>query len=426
MGIFNRKKTEEPKQEPVEERGIDLSGLFYNGSSVYTNSQAMKLSAVYCATSQISNSCGLLPLMIMRGQGAEREQMYDHNLHKLLNGKPDKRHNHFNFFKIMIESVLLRGAGYAVIDRDSKLNVTRLIYVKYDDVCPMPQPDGTIKYQVVGATRLLDDDEIIDFHMHVDDMYRGISVLKYAHKTLETAYEADNTALNFFKSGGNLAGVLKPNAPINKGQREQIGEAWRNSFSNTNDRVPIAVMPFGLDFQPVSVDPSDAQLLESREFSIEEIARFFNIPPYKLYSNMGKVDASNEIESLQSLYLLDTILPITTMMSEELENKLFKRSEQGKFSIDFDFSYLYKTSKASEADYYRTLITNGIMTLSEARSRLGLPPVDGSCADTHFIQLSYANANDIAEGKYIHGEQQDPASNTKNDNKVKQAGEEDE
>ena len=156
---------------------------------------------------------------------------------------------------------------------------------------------------------------------------------------------------------------------------------------------------------------------------IEEIARFFNIPPYKLYSNMGKVDASNEIESLQSLYLLDTILPITTMMSEELENKLFKRSEQGKYSIDFDFSYLYKTSKASEADYYRTLITNGIMTLSEARSRLGLPPVEGSCADTHFIQLSYANANDIADGKYIHGEQQDPSSNVKNDNKVKQSGE---
>ena len=423
MGLFNKKK-KEPVKEQVEERGIGLEGLFYNGMCSYSASKALRLSACYCATSQISNSCGILPLMIMKGLGNEKEQQFNHSLHSLLNQKPDLKHNHFNFFKQMIESVLLRGAGYALIERDNRLNVKKLTYIDYDLVTPMPQPDGTIKYLVVGANRVLEADEMIDFHLHVDEMYKGISVIRYATRALENAYEADNTALNFFKSGGNLAGVLKPNSPINNEQRQQAAEAWKNSFANTTDKIPVVIMPFGLDFQAISVDPSDAQLLESREFSIEEIARFFNIPPYKLYSNMGKVDASNEIESLQSLYLLDTILPITTMMSEELENKLFKPSERGKYSIDFDFSYMYKTSKASEADYYRTLITNGIMTLSEARSRLGLPPVDGSCADTHFIQLSYANANDIAEGKYIHGEQQDPKSNVKNDNKVTQNNEE--
>lgn len=416
MGLFNRKKkVEEPV---VEERGIDLSGLFYNGGTRYTNSQALKLSACYCATNQISNSCGILPITVMKGVGTDREEQVNHPLAKLLNSKPDKIHNHFNFFKQMIESVLLKGAGYAVIERDSKLNVTNLIYVDYGNVTPMPQENGTIKYQVNGANRLLEMDEIIDFHMHVDEMYRGLSVIKYASKALQTAFDADNTAENFFKSGGNLAGVLKPAAPITKEQREQASVAWKNSFENTSDRIPVVIMPYGLDFQPISVDPSDAQLLESRQYSVAEIARFFCIPLSKLFYDTGKIDAANEIEAIQSLYLLDTIMPYTQMMAEELENKLFKPSERGKYSIDFDFSYIYKTSKSSEADYYRTLITNGIMTLSEARSKLGLPPIDGSCANTHFIQLSYANANDIAEGKYIHGEAQDPTSDTKVDNKL--------
>lgn len=425
MGLFKRKKQNiEPAD--TEERGrIDLGGLFFNGSSVYTNSQALRLSAVYCAVNQISNSCGVLPINIIKGIGNDKETVYDHNLSFVLNGRVDGKNNHFNFFKQMIESVLLKGAGYALIVRDSRLNVKQLVYINYDYVTPMPQDDGTVKYQVNGANRVLDADEILDFHMHVDDMHRGISVLKYANKVLETAYEADNMSLNFFKSGGNLSGVLKPSAPMTKEQREQAQEAWRNSFErNGNNRVPVVILPSGIDFQPISVDPDDAQLLESRKFSIEEIARFFGLPPFKIYANMTAMDASDEIESLQSLYLVDTILPLTTMLSEEMSQKLVRPSERGRLTIDFDYSAMYRTDKKSEAEYYRTLVTNGIMTINEVRAKLDLPANEGDGCNVHFMQLSYANADDIASGAYIHQTEQDPSSNVKNDNKVKENKEE--
>jgi len=425
MGIFNRRKKEEPVKD-AEERGFpDLSGLFFNGLTNYNQNQALRLSAVYCAVNQISNSCGVLPINVIKGLGNDRETLYEHNLSFVLNGKIDGIHNHFNFFKQMIESVLLKGAGYAIIMRDSRLNVKQLVYVPYDYVTPMPQDDGTVKYMVNGANRVLEADEMIDFHMHVDEMYKGISVLKYASMVLSTAYEADNMSLNFFKSGGNLSGVLKPTAPMTGEQRKQAQEAWRNSFErNGNNRVPVVILPTGIDFQPISVDPDDAQLLETRKFSVEEIARFFGLPPFKIYANMTAMDASDEIESLQSLYLVDTILPLTTMMSEEMSQKLVRPSERGRLTIDFDYSAMYRTDKKSEAEYYRTLVTNGIMTINEVRAKLDLPANDGDGCNVHFMQLSYANADDIASGAYIHGEQQDPTSNVKNDNKVKQNNEE--
>lgn len=413
MGLFNRKPKAQPQEQ--EERGIYLGSLGYNGMTTYTNSQAMRLSACYCAVNSISNSCAVLPINVVKDNGKDRKQMYDHPLRKLLNSKPDLRHTHFMLFKQLIESVLLRGNGYALVIRDEKLNVQQLVYLDTDFVQPIPQENGTIKYLVTGYNRLFDSDDILDFHLHLDESFRGISVIKYASRALETAYEADKTATNFFKSGGNLAGILKPQAPIQTNQRQQIADAWRESFDQTSDRVPIVVMPYGVDFQSVSISPEDAELLDTRQYGIAEIARFFNIPVQKLYGEVNGAGKNMDIEDIQMLYLLDTILPFTQMMKEEIETKLFRPSERGKYSIEFDYSALYKANKKTEAEYYRALINIGVLSINEVRAKLNYDAIDSTAGDAHWVQLSYATAEDVAEGKYINNK---GSQSTQEDNKL--------
>lgn len=418
MGLFNKKKKIE---EPVhEERNINIDGLFYSRGTSYTESKALKLSAVYCATNQISNSCALLPIKVVEEGSKSSKTLYDHKLRKLLNGRPDTKHNHFLFFKQMMTSVMLRGNGYALIDRDSKLNVRRLIYLDSQYVQPMLQEDGSVKYLVTGLQSAVNQEDMLDFHMYLDENYRGLSILKYAQRALEGAYEADTTSINFFKSGGNLAGVLKPASPITAQQRKEAAEAWKTSFTNTSDKIPVVIMPYGLDFQPISVTPEDAELLDSRAFSIEEIARYFNIPPYKLYANMDKADAANEIEAIQSLFILDTVMPYVQMMAEEMAQKLFKPSEVGRYVIEFDFDKLMKSNTETLGNYYKTLLVNGIMSINEVRNKLNMEPLEDEAGDTHWLQLSYGNANDIALGLYVKQQEQDAGGNIKNDNKVKQ------
>lgn len=413
MGIFDRKKVK--IEEKPEERSLFLGSMGYNGISLYSNNQAMRLSACYCAVNQISNSLGVLPINIVKERNGQKQTMLDHNLRKLLNGKPDLKHNHFNFFKQLMESVMLRGNGYALIIRNEKLEVQQLVYVDSAYVTPMPQENGTIKYLVVGIDNLLDADDILDFHMHVDDMYKGISVISYASKALESAYEADKTALNFFKSGGNLAGVIKPVNPIQPQQRKEVAQAWKESFDNTQDRVPVVVMPYGVDFQAVSISPEEAELLETRQYGIAEIARFFNIPIQKLYGEVTGAGKNMDIEDVQMFYLLDTIQPYVQMMKEEIENKLFKPSERGKYTVEFDFTALYKTDKKSEAEYYRALINIGILSINEVRAKLDYDPIDSVAGDAHWVQLSYATAEDVAEGKYINNK---GSQSTQEDNKL--------
>ena len=123
------------------------------------------------------------------------------------------------------------------------------------------------------------------------------------------------------------------------------------------------------------------------------------------------------MEQTSLSYLQDTILPYTQLMEDEFNRKLFRPSEVGKIAVDFDYSVLVQTDKNTEAEYYNKLITNGILSINDARSRMGYEPIpaeDGG--DAHFIQISYGTVKNVVDGAYVKQTAQD--QNQKVDNKV--------
>lgn len=410
--IFRRKKVE---AVPVqEERSIfgDF-GLGFNNISSYSQAQSMRLSAVYAATNMISNTVALLPIKVVKYEGEKKSEI-THPLYQILNLTPSAKYNKFNFMKLLIESLILNGNGYAYIERDEKLNVKSLQLIDPAYVTPMPQNDGTVKYVVSGMKSAVDSANMIHLYMHVDDMFNGISVIKYADMALRGAFDAEKHSDQFFKSGAGLMGVLKASAPLTDAQKTQIAQSWEKSITKTAGGG-VAILPQGLDFQSIAVSPEDSQLLETRQYNIVEIARFFNISPVKLF-DYSHVSYST-LEQTALSYLQDTILPYTQLLEDELNRKLFKPSEVGKLGVDFDYTEIIQTNKKDEADYYRQLLVNGILSINEVRSKMGYTPVEEDYADKHWIQISYAAADAIAEGAYIRP--QDQGQNQKVDNKVK-------
>lgn len=385
------------KKIEVEERGLGL-GLGFNSISSYANTQSMRLSAVYAATNMISNSCALLPMKVVKYDGSRKKEI-EHPLYHILNLKPNNKYNHFNFMKLLIESVILKGNGYAYINRDENLNVTSLELINADFVTPMLQNDGSVKYIVAGLDKAVDASNMIHLYMHLDELYNGISVIKYADMTLNGAYNAEKHSDNFFKSGAGLMGVLKASAPLTNEQKKQAAESWAQSISSSQSGG-VAVIPMGLDFQAISISPEDSQLLETRKYDVIQIARFFNISPVKLFDYTNVSYSTLEQTSLS--YLQDTILPFTQLMEDEFNRKLFKPSEVGKKMIDFDFSVLVQTDKKTEAEYYDNLLKNGILSINDVRSKLGFEPISSEeGGDAHFIQISYGTVQNVVEGAYI-------------------------
>ena len=209
-------------------------------------------------------------------------------------------------------------------------------------------------------------------------------------------------------------GVLKAASPLTPEQKKQIAESWATSIKNTQGGG-VAVLPQGLDFQPISISPEDSQLLDVRKYNVIEICRFFNISPVKLF-DLTNVSYST-LEQTSLSYLQDTILPYTQLMEDEFNLKLFKPSEVGKFSIDFDYSVLVQIDKTTEAEYYNKLITNGILSINDVRTKLGFEPLtEEEGGNAHFIQISYGTVKNVVDGAYIKQTSQN--QNQKLDNKV--------
>lgn len=410
MGILNFRN----KKKKEDREFVELDGLRFNTASFYSSNQSMRLSAVYAAVNQISNSCAMLPMSVIKTDGMNKEYI-EHPLNFVLNYKPDQNLTHYTWMKKMIESVMLTGNAYAYIVRDENLNVKELRYLPTEMVTPTIV-GGTVKYIVSGIAAAVDAINMIHLYQHCDEMMNGISIIKYATMCLKGATQAERHSDNFFKSGANLSGILKASAPLTNEQKKQIKESWNSAFTNNGDTSSVAVLPAGLEYQAISVSPEDSQSLESRKYNVVEIARFFNISPLKLF-DLSNSNFAN-MEAAQLNYLQDTIYPYTRMLADEFNLKLFKPSEVGKLQISFDFTSAMEVNKETEASYYKSLLNNGILSLNEVRIKLGYNPVpDG---DKHYMQLSFTTVDNINSGVLTKNQTQEQVEGSDQlDNKVK-------
>ena len=376
------------KEKPVEERSMFGDYLLYNSASTYANNKAMLLSAVYRCTEVISDSVAQLPLEPYRiDSDGCKIKFTSHPTYNLLNREPNKNMSKFTFLKTMVVSMLLTGNAYALIDRDEKGNAKALYYIPTELVTILKPQNitDTISYSITGMKSVVEDCNMIHILNFTSDGYAGVSTLTYARKTLGLAMDAEANAEGFFKGGANVAGILKSNAPLTTKQKESLKSSWNSAFNgNTGTPNGVAVLDADLDFQAVTVNPSDAQLLETRQFNVIDICRFFGVSPVKAF-DLTK-SSYNTIEQMQLAFLTDTLQPLLEKFEGEFQRKLYKPSEKDNVVVRFSTAPLLRADKQSQANYYNTLFQMGVMTINEIRQELDLPHLENG--NTSFVQVN--------------------------------------
>jgi HK97 family phage portal protein len=129
-----------------------------------------------------------------------------------------------------------------------------------------------------------------------------------------------------------------------------------------------------MSYQPIQINAKDAQMIESRQFNVQDIARFFGISPV-LLGDLSKT-SYNTIEAVQNEFLLHTLQPYVTMVENEFNRKLLKPSEK-RLSIILETNEILRIDKQAQANYYSTMINNGVLSRNEVRKELGYNPVEG-------------------------------------------------
>ena len=361
-----------------EERSADVHPITYEdvygvsgGFSIFKqhNSFALSLSAVYSAVELISNSIALLPIQVkFKDDKGEPQVNSEHELNLAFNNNDMSK---YMIIKMMVVDMLLFGNGYALIERSGG-HVTGIRYLESNDVQVQWDKYKKKLYYTCNtvAGKIIQPENILHIYKNSRDGHTGIGVLKYAARTIDLANYTENSSLDYFAKGLNVTGIVHAKQPMNKIQAQQ---ALNSIEGNVNaDKAYYKFLPFDIDFQPLTQNAKDAQMIETRLFNVSEIARFFNISPV-LLQDLSKSSYST-VEAANLQFLTQTLLPYISIIEAEFNRKLV--GEENIF-IDLDEREFLRTDSQSTANYLSTLKNNGIITTNECREMLGLPRIEG-------------------------------------------------
>ena len=389
MGLFDRIRPQKKAEtrSAFDETGVGLA-LNFNGYSTYKTSQSMTLAAVHRCVSVITNAVSSLPVKLYVIDKDGYKQEIENDLSYYLSKKPNSKMNAYTFYSLIVKDILLNGNGYALIIREGG-RIKGFQYVQAGLVSPIDMIDH-IEYSVTGVKGMVRQEDILHFMNYTDNGVYGISVLTHARRTLGIADYGDKAAENFYKSGGCTSGFLKFDGPSNQKQRDEMISAWNTATGGPNNGPNgIAVLPANVTYTQLSVNPADAQLLESRKFEVIDICRFFGVSPTKCF-DMSSASYST-VEATELAFLNDTLRPLLSKIEMELETKLFKQGEH--YDIKFDVSELLRTDKTSQAQYFTQLFNLGVLSPNDIRKQLDMDAVEGG--DIHVAQINLTSIKNL-------------------------------
>jgi HK97 family phage portal protein len=381
----------------------DIRGGTYCENKVFVRSDqaAMKIAAVYRAVYLISSGAAVLEMEYKRRdrfqdyfKGPDTKSPGDEAVRRinfLLQKRPNERMNSYVFFKNMVEQVLLKGNAYIWPDVDEEGNVHRLILcqpgsVAYDVYNNVYHIADTIN-KVSGTFRA---EQVLHIkNVTVDGGYTGLSTIHYAATTLGIAATADSETWKRFSTGGRIKAILQGDKAIRgygEAQDEQMEKMKDDLQDNLNRGDDILFLKGDGTLTPIGMTSADMQFLESRKFTIREIARFFNIPPSKLMDDTNSNYKSTEMSNIQ--FYVEALQPIITEVEREFNAKLVPSNVTDDYKFAFNLEKLYALDLDSRSRWNKSLIETGLATINDIRRKMDLPPVEGG--DETYLSVNLA------------------------------------
>ena len=197
----------------------------------------------------------------------------------------------------------------------------------------------------------------------------------------------------FFKNGGKLSGILESDRALSEQAIDRLRNSFNKNYGTLAGSNQTAVLEEGLKYKSISVTPDQAQFLASRSFSIQEVARIFGLPPHML-ADLSK-SSFNNIEMMSQEFVSYSLMPYISKIELEMSLKLFRRNVVGRDYVKFNVNGLLRGNVKDRADYYKTAVTNGWMTINEVRQKEDLNRIE--FGDENYLQMNMTTLDKIGE-----------------------------
>lgn len=377
------------------------------GGVIVNQSTAMTLAAVYAAINILSNSLNI-PIYIYRKDGDNREKVtpkekIQYGIFQLLHTQPNLIQTPSQWFQLMETSRNLYGNGYSLIVRNGSGAVKSLQWVHPDFVSVRSDMEN-IFYDVsdsMGALRYegLTYQDMLHVKSLSLDGFIGRSPIELARESLGFGLSTQQAGNKLFKNGMKATGVLSLPGTLNPQSRQNLEKQWKTKYEGSENAGKTVILEEGARYQQLTINPQDAQFLESREFSVDEVARWYGIPPHMLY-DLRRATFSN-IEHQAIEFITNSVRPRARIYEQEFNWKLLDNDPD--YYCEFNLNALMRADSTSRAQYYVQMVQNGLMSRNEIRQLENLNAIEGG--DEFMTPLNLATDSEREEMEDTNGTQ---------------------
>lgn len=377
--------------------------VFFSGEELESSQvNAERLSPVAAAHRILTNSFGLIPFGLYRKDGEERVPVEDTALNRVLKVRANDYMSPFMMRKLTMSNAFWHGFG-AVWNRkgpDGRV-VQRLPLPS--DCCSIRKDLETgqywYDYNVDGVQKTFSNYELSFLYFETYDGIRGRGLLDLARETIALDAMAQRYGKKFYQNGARLSGVLEVDTDAKPETRQKLKKEFQAYASD--DAFAVAVVDHGMKFIPLGVSQSDAQFMETREFSVAEISRFTGIPKHMLQTGNESYD-SNAQQRLN--YVTDTLLPYVVQWESEDSYKLPTPQERDNgVYIRGNVEVLLRADPTTRSNFYEKMIQNSVYNPDECRAKEEKNPIPGGLGKQFVMTKNLGSLESVLKGDAADG-----------------------
>ena len=366
-----------------------------SGEHITPLSAFNRITTVFACVDRRATALAKLPFGVYQKNGNERRQATEHHLNYLLTKRPNSYQTPMMYKKFILTSQLLW--GYAIIMKkyDYTGQITELIPLKPQEVS-IHKIFGEDKYLYGYKGTYYTEDEVIYIPYITADGKIGKSPMAVAREAAGAVQAMTRHMSGFYKNGAIRQGALTTSSALGTNAKRKMKKQWMDLYGGANNAGEPAILDNGLDFKDISIPLKDAEFIESKRLTAQEIASVFNVPP----SMIGL--ASEKYSNLQEIndrYMQDVVQPDCINIEEAHNFSCFLESE-AEYYTKFNLAAGMRGAPDKRAAFYKEMLQLGAMTINEIRALEEMNGI-GELGDKHYFSLNFTTLDTIEKHERI-------------------------
>lgn len=355
--------------------------------------------AVWACVRVIAESVATLPLNVYSRNGESRQREDGHPIQIIVHDRPNDKQTSVEFREQMLYHLLLYGNAYIYKDLWPSGRVRNLVLLRPDRVSVRVDDSASESFPKLAyvvdtskqGQRVYSESDILHIRGISSDGLVGISPIQTHRETIGVELAEREFAGRFFGNAARPSGILKVAGKLNPDAASRLKQSWESAHRGLDQAHRVAVLEEGIEWQALTIPLVDAQFLEQRRFSVEEIARIFRVPLH-LIGELSRATFSN-IEHQAIDFVTHTLRPWCVRIEQSLNKGLFFPSEQVTFYVEHVVDALLRGDIQSRYNAYAIARQNGWLSANDVRRLENMNSIEGG--DIYLSPLNMIDASTI-------------------------------